>query len=83
MSIQTIVEHDMTLTRWGHNYVVQDWSIGSLWVWMTPEPKVGDILLLQGKVDVIKSEIVSVQQIHNPEDMYLIIIKPTNSDLQI
>jgi hypothetical protein len=72
-----VVEHDMTLTRWGHNYVVQDWESGTLWVWQTPPPALGDILLLQGKKDVIRAEIISVEQMRDPNDMYLINVKPS------
>jgi hypothetical protein len=71
-----MAEHDLTKPSWGHNYELIDWPNGKLFVWLTPRPVVGDILLIPGKKSVIRAEVVKVKWMSNVDDMYKVWVQP-------
>lgn len=75
LQVRTI---DMTRRGWGHNISLIHWDRSDvneeqqLFIWLTPRPKVGDLLLLQGERGTIRMSIVQVKWLFEPRDMYKI-----------
>lgn len=68
--------HDLTRPHWGHNYSVINWEEGDLHVWLTPGPKVDDLIILPGKRGPIHTRVTEAARMVNVDDMYRIRVEP-------
>jgi hypothetical protein len=69
---------DLTAPTWGHNYEMIHWGAddAEMFVWLTPEPREGDHIVIQGKKGQIRAEITDVEWQSNVDDMYRLTVVP-------
>jgi hypothetical protein len=67
---------DLTQTTWGHNFQVINWGKGDLFVWLTPAPRKGDVLVIQGNRGLIRARVEESKQQLNVDDMYRVRVSP-------
>lgn len=72
--------HDITRPSWGHNFSVIDWTKGEMFVWLTPGPRKGDILLIPGRNGVIRARVKKTEWMANVDDMYKVKVVPAREN---
>ena len=70
-------EIDFTTTRWGHSLTIRQRENGKLqgFVWATPGPEVGDLLLWKTAYGSARGKVVESRWCGDPNDMYEVAVE--------
>jgi hypothetical protein len=65
---------DFRTTTWSHNHYFKSQDDGTYYgpCWVTPRPKVDDVILWETNYGYAEAKIISVESCRDPRDMYYV-----------
>lgn len=77
--LREIRTYDVTSPAWGHNADIVEWNtdtrMGKAAVWLTPSPKVGDILRVKSVMGHMDLTIIQVDTVQTVKDMFWVYLQ--------